>query len=86
MKRIDYQQAQREGGVNSGQGCTGGVVLPLGTGGGCKVPTDKSGRASCLAAGQTRRGSQGEERSPSVLSIFLPGDGGDCSGMMCSRS
>lgn len=89
MKCIDYQQAQREGGVNSGQGFTGGIVLPLGscswTGGGCKVPTDESGRASHLAMGQRRRGSQGQERSPSVLSIFLPGDGGDCSDVMCSR-
>lgn len=77
------------GGVNSRQGVTGGMVLPLGscswTGGGCEVPTDKSGRASHLAVGQTRRGSQGQELGPSVLSIFLPGGGGDCSHGMCSR-
>ena len=89
MKHIDYQQAQWEGGVNSGQGFTGGVALPLGscswTGGGCKVLRDQSGRASHRAVGQTRRGSQGQERSPSVLSISLPGDGGDCPDMMCSR-
>lgn len=84
MKLIDYQQAQREGGVNSGGGgVTGGIVLPLQscswTGGGCKEPRGKLGRALHRAVGQMRGGSQGQDR------IFLPGDGRDCSDMMCSR-
>lgn len=89
MKRIDYRRALREGGVNSGQGFTGGVALPLGswasTGGGCEEPMDKLGRASHCAVGQMRRGNQGQESSSSVLSIFLPGDGGGCSDVMSRR-
>ena len=49
------------------------------------MPADKPGRASRLAMGQTRRGSQGQERSPSLLSVLLPGDGGDCSDVTCGR-
>lgn len=82
MKHIDCQLPQRKGGVNSGLGFTGGMVLPLGscswTGGGCEDP-------SHLAMGQARRGSQGQELGPSVLRTFLPGDGGDWSDVICSR-
>lgn len=89
MKHIDYRWALREGGVNSGQGFTGGVALLLrscaSTGGGCKEPMGKLGRASHCAVGQMRRGNQGQESSSSVSSIFLPGDGGGCSDLMCRR-
>lgn len=86
MKHIDYQQAQGEGGVNSGQGFTGSINVLLGSyswaGGGCKAPRKKSGRASLRAVGQTRS-SQGQEHS--LCLEHLPGHGGDCSDMMCCR-
>lgn len=69
-KHIDYQQAQRKGGMNSGQAFVVVLTLPLRScsqsEGGEKGCRDKWERASHCAMGQMRGRNGGEEHSPSV--------------------